>query len=169
MADEKKEESKQENKAAEQPAALTVSTAPSKSTPMPNVSTDNALLREFVQMAKGEQDVRKQEIAYREKELGLREKEIDHAHEYAKEALNAQKEDYDGERKERRSERRDYLIGGIIILILVLAFIVFCLRTGHETIALETLKIGGTALLSGISMYFLGKSKGKEQAIEDDE
>jgi hypothetical protein len=172
------EETKKDNNDSNEAKAVENSTAlaiPPPANPQSSrqltISSENPLTREFIEFLKIDADVRKQEaevgkqeVALKEKEVTLKEKEIDHAANYSLEALKAQKADFTEERIENRSQRRDYLIASGIGLVFILGFLVFCLYTGNIEIARQIVQYGGTALLSGLSGYFYGKSKGKAEA-----
>ena len=159
MEEENNKESS-ESEAVESSTALAVNTHNDNETL--TVDRKENLLNEFVQVAT-------KQIEIRNKELSIKEKEIDHAHEYSMKALDVQAGDLQQERSYDQTSRRDYLKTGVGGAILVIAFLVYCLYSGHADIAQKIVEIGGTALLTGTSAYYYGKSKGKDEAEQDDE
>jgi hypothetical protein len=118
------------------------------------------VLQNFLSMAKEEIEVRKQETT-------LRGKEIDNAHEYSMEALKLQAKDLQDGRGFTKATRRDYLYGASAVFVLIVVFLIYCLQTGHEEIAMKIITYGGTALGAGISGYFYGKTKAENKNSED--
>ena len=134
--------------------ALTVQ-SPSKPT---QINVD--VLKDFLVMAKEEIEVRKQETI-------LKGKEIDNAHTYSMEALKLQAQDLKDGRGFAKSTRRDYLFGAATVFFLIATFLIYCLQTGHEDIAMKIITYGGTSLGSAISGYFYGKNKAENKDSEN--
>jgi hypothetical protein len=122
--------------------------------------TNNAdMLMDFLAMAREDIEVRKQETT-------LRGKEIDNAHAYSMEALTLQAQDLKDGRGFTQSTRRDYLWTAGAVLLAIVAFLIYCLQTGHEEIAMKIITYGGTSAASVISGYFYGKSKAQSKDSE---
>ena len=155
MADDNSEEAKAKQGGAgdETPTALTFG----QRAATPTVTTDNALVNDLIAVMREEADVRK-------KELALKEKEIETGHEYSMKALDLQAKDVARARTETRLGKRELMIGIGFGLIVVVAFMIFCVYTNNAALAQKVVEIGGTAALSGITGYFYGKSKEKERS-----
>jgi Flp pilus assembly protein TadB len=169
MAEENKQNN-EEAKAVEQPTALTVSpptSATTQNSRPPNINIENALFREALEAFKVDAEARKTEAEATKLEIPLKEKELEHSAAFASESLQVQAKDLSEQRTESRIQRRDYLLASGIALILFLVFFVICIYTGNKDVAMEIIKIGGAALISGVSAYKAGKSKGKEEAKKE--
>ncbi len=124
-----------------------VSTTSSTSPPTQSVSgTDPAILREFLEVAK-------RDIEIRQQELELQRQEKANTHEYAKLALNAQVLDKKDERKDRRSERLEKMVFALVSTIVLAAFLIISVYMGHEQIALDAIKNLGLIIISGYGGY----------------
>jgi hypothetical protein len=157
MAEEKKDS--ENPKAAEQlSAALPI---PSSRTSNTNFNTENALVRDFVEAIKADAEVRKLEEINKGRE-------IDHAHEYSKAALTVMAKDRDEQRLSHKTSRRDYLIASGIAVIFLFGLLALYIYTGNIELAKDIVKIGGSALVAGVSGYFYGKSKASPSKNEND-
>lgn len=130
------------------------SNPPQKAQSQPPVQVEKAL-REMLEVQKGEQDIRRQEIKLEQEKIKSNER-------LALASIDAQKDD----RKQQMVlfagvHKTKYItIGGIAILITLVLGIAMWLN--KVEIAMEILKIGGTGILA----YIAGVSKGKNIAIE---
>lgn len=150
-------EPKNPDEAVVQPTALVVNQPAVPVPSSPNISTDNALMTDFIRAMREETEVKK-------KELEIREKQIDKGHDYAMKALDVQERDLTNGRKESRLSSREYMIGGGFAVVVLAAFLMFCIYTNNAAVALEVIKILGTAALSAIGGYYYGKSKRGQSA-----
>jgi hypothetical protein len=108
--------------------------------------TDPAILREFL-------DVAKRDIEIRQQEVELQRQEKANTYEYSKLALDAQVADRKDERKDKRSERLEKMGFALAGAIVLAAFMVTSMYMGHEQVALEAMKNLGLILIAGYGGY----------------
>lgn len=110
--------------------------------------------------------IQKQEIAIRQNEIILRGKEVDNQKEIALRQLQAQEGDLRDQRAHNRSS--SLITKGFIVLLIifVLGLIVYLIEKGRDALALEIIKILGTAIISFGGGFFYGKSRARETNIE---
>ncbi len=131
---------------------------------MDNSSTENttdhsAVLNDRVlSVIEHELQNKSQEITLKEKELELRKQQDIHSFEFATHSLKEQTKD--------RQEERNHLlkvryttIGLTISLTIIFVVLIFSiLYLGYKDIAIEIIKLVGTALITGFGGYHYGKS-----------
>lgn len=113
---------------------------------------DSELIKDFI-------DLQKKEIEVRKNEVDFRGKDADNQKEVALRSIEAQESDL----KDARRHRRDHsiitkLFIGFVILI-VIALIVYLIEKGKDVLAIEILKIIGTAIIAFGGGFFYGKNK----------
>lgn len=103
-----------------------------------------------------------QQLEIRNREIALQEKQLDHQTKYAERVLAAQAEDLKDQRVHEGKQTNRKLIGGGVAVVLVLGFLITCILTGHETIALEMVKAVLYTAFAGGGGYAIGKGRGKK-------
>ena len=124
------------------PAARTQSTS----------GTDPAIIREFIDLAKADIEIRQQEVEIKRQEKA-------NAHEFSLASLEAQKTDRSEERTYKQTGRRDKLIGVLVGIVILGAFIIITLQMGYKDVALEIVKDLGIVVVAGYGGYAYGKNR----------
>lgn len=106
-----------------------------------------------------------QQLDIRVRELNLQEKQFDHQSKYAEKVLAAQAEDLKDQRVHEGKQTNRKMIGAGILVVLILAFLGTCILTGHETVALELVKVA----VYGTGGYAIGRSKRSRPADTPDQ
>jgi hypothetical protein len=124
---------------------------PPPAPPVPSTTSsvsglDASTLREFLEIAKRDIEIRQQEI-------DLQRQEKANSHEYSKLALDAQVTDRQDDRKDKRSARLEKMGFALAGSILLAALLVTSMYMGHEQIALEGMKGLGLVLIAGYGGY----------------
>jgi ABC-type transport system involved in cytochrome bd biosynthesis fused ATPase/permease subunit len=112
-------------------------------------------------------NLQEQELAQRGRELELRKQSEDHQYQYAKAALDVQSNDAKSERIHRQSQRRTVLLGIGVIVLMVLAFMAYCVGLGKESVAMELIKSAVLLLSGGAGGYAVG-ARGRSRAEPSD-
>jgi hypothetical protein len=125
-----------------------------------NTNLDSSVIKQWLTN-------QEKQLSIQAQEAQLKEKEISASYKYAHAALDAQRADQKDDRayKFKRQITVYFFLG--FILLLILGFVVYCLQNGHKEIAIETLKILGTAVIAGLSGFFLGKAQNKKGSSDE--
>jgi hypothetical protein len=108
--------------------------------------TDPALLRDLVEIAKHEFELKQREIE-------VEQQQIAHEHEYMKLALDAHTAECDADRRTRQNERREKMLFSLVGAGVLAAFLIVCMRMGQTQIAMDAIKSLGLVLVSGYGGY----------------
>ena len=103
-------------------------------------------------------DNQKSEIEIRRQEINLASKQDDNQKEVALQSIKAQQEDFKDDRNVKYKSGIANKIFTLIILAIGIAFIIFAFIYNKDEIAIEVIRIAGTAIISAGGGYYYGKS-----------
>lgn len=107
-------------------------------------------------------EMQAQEMENKRSELAIHSKSVQNQHEYAMAALSAQADAHKTNQSAKTGQQKSTQNFIILALTLILIFLGASLLLDKESVALEIIKIFGTALISGGGGYGIGLYKGNK-------